>query len=150
MHDRLAHANVLPERDLLVEAEIVDDKGLPLDDLEPFVVLEGRDVVGLDVGELDLAGAQRRYGCGRVLEVAVDQPVDLRARRRGSRRSATNSTYWSLTYCLNLNGPVPIGLVAHQVLVASSFGVMPDKRMLRQDHELGQVSRGGPHRGARA
>ena len=72
--------------DLLVEADVVDHVASALDHPEGVVALEGRDVVGLDVGELDLAGAERRDRRGGVLEVAVDQPRRPSARRRDSRR----------------------------------------------------------------
>ena len=36
------------------------------------------DVVGLDIGELDLAGPQRRDRRGRVGEIAIDERVELR------------------------------------------------------------------------
>ena len=106
--------------------------------LKPVVVLEGRGVVGLDIGELDLAGAQGRDGRGRVLEVAVDHAGRPSACRRDSpHRPPTRHTGRSRS-CLNLNGPVPIGVGrppgAGRQLLRRHAG----KRMLRQDHELGQ------------
>ena len=42
VHHRLADVHVLPERDFMVEADIVDDEGVAFDDLEVLVALEGR------------------------------------------------------------------------------------------------------------
>ena len=63
---------------LHVEADVVDDVAVALDHPEAVVALEGLGVVGLDEGELDLAGLERRDRRGGVGEVAVDERVDLR------------------------------------------------------------------------
>ena len=61
----------------MIEAQIVDDVRVAFDHLETFVALECRNVVGIDIGELDFAGAQCSDGRRRIGEIAVDHPVQL-------------------------------------------------------------------------
>ena len=111
---------------------------MALDDLEPLVVLEGRKVVGLDVGELDFSRAQRRDGGRRILKIAVDHPVQRRL-SYAIIVVGSNSTYWSVTYWLNLNGPVPIGASPTRCC-SPALRRHGGQRMLGQDHHLGHRS----------
>ncbi|EGE58601.1 hypothetical protein RHECNPAF_2940039 [Rhizobium etli CNPAF512] len=78
VHHRLADSDILPDRRVVVEAEIVDDEGVAFDDAEILIVVEGLQIVGIDVGELDFAGAQCGNRRSRIGEIAVD---DLFQRR---------------------------------------------------------------------
>ena len=66
------------------------------------------DLVGGDVGVVDLAGLEGDQRGRGVLELASDDLVEVRLARASSCRCAASSIDWPALYAVTMNGPVPI------------------------------------------